>query len=706
MSNQFRKLFEPGKIGPVEVKNRIIKTANGTSFVDPDQTAGDRMITYYERLAKGGVGFLVVESCGTEYPLGIQHVHYDEEGNYEGVQLHMDDDRLIPSFQKLTDAVHKHDCKVSIQFQHAGPWNPTGLLPKDWSIRDIKCASALTEEELPGPDFLPCREMTRDELEEQIDLWAGAAERAYRAGFDACEINHGTAHQGNTFLSRIWNKRTDEYGPQSYENRTRFLRRIVEEAKRRTGPNFAVHVLMNGAEYNHPKATTLEEGVELVKCVAEVADGINLRGERYGHRGGLIQPDRILYPEPPDDLPKDYDWSRNGRGASVPLVEAVKAAGVKVPVWTACRLDPVLGEEYLRKGSLDFVGMTRRLLADPDLPNKAKEGRLEDIRWCNGCLYCFDCRNRNQVLACRTNPYLGKYHLPEFQPKPVTEKKKVMVIGGGPSGMESARVAARRGHEVALYEKNSFLGGLIPLAAIVKDLETEDMTKFVEYMGTQMKKEGIKVHLKSEVTRDLVQREQPDVLVIAGGAAHGKLNIPGADSRKVIKSEKLHGMLKFFLKFFSSAQMEKLSKIFMPVGKSVVVMGGTLHGCELAEYLTKRNRKVAMVHNGPDEELGDRMTIDDLDNLWPWLKQNHVPIWSDVEYLNITKKGLEVSLKDRRKYIIRGKNIISTQEWEPNNDLADQFKDLVTEIHVIGSCREPGLIVDAMREGAETGCAL
>ena len=142
----------------------------------------------------------------------------------------------------------------------------------------------MTEEELPGPDFLPCRALTIDEIEEQIDLWGSAAERAYRAGFDACEINHATAHQGNTFLSRIWNKRTDEYGAQNYENRTRFLRRCVEEAKKRTGPEFAVHVLMNAAEYNHPRATTLEEGAEMARRVAEVADGINVRGERYGHR--------------------------------------------------------------------------------------------------------------------------------------------------------------------------------------------------------------------------------------------------------------------------------------------------------------------------------------------------------------------------------------------------------------------------------------
>ena len=706
MSNRFHKLFEPGMIGPVKVKNRIIKTANGTSFMDEDQTCGDRMIAYYERLAKGGVGFLVVESCGVEYPLGIQHIHYHDDGTYEGVQLHFDDDRLIPGFQRLTEAVHKHGCKVSIQFQHAGPWNPTGLLPRDPKIREIICASAMTEEELPGPDFLPCREMTLEEIDKQVDIWASAAERAYRAGFDACEINHATAHQGNTFLSRIWNKRTDEYGPQSYENRTRFLRRCVEESKRRTGPNFAVHVIMNAVEYNHPLATTLEEGAEMARRVAEVADGLNLRGERYGHRGGLIQPDRILYPEPPDDLPKDYDWSRGGKGASVPLVEAVKAKGVKIPVWTACRLDPELGEEYLRKGSLDFVGMTRRLLADPELPNKAREGRLEDIRWCNGCLHCFDMRNRNKRLECRINPTLGRELETEFQSKPAPRGKKVLVIGGGPSGMEAARVAAKRGHDVVLYEKGSYLGGLIPVAAIVKDLETEDLTLFVKYLATQLKKEGVTVHLKTEVTPEIVKREAPDALVIAAGAAHTKFDLPGADSPNLIQTEKLHGMLKFFLKFFTSAQMEKLSKLWMPVAKSVVVMGGTLHGCELAEFLTKRNRKVVIVHDGPGEELGDKMTIDDLDNLWPWLKQNHVPIWAGVAYQEITSKGLEISLKDNRKYVLKGKNIITTQDWGPNTALSDRFKAMVAETYVIGSCKEPGLIVDAMRDGARIGYAI
>jgi 2,4-dienoyl-CoA reductase (NADPH2) len=649
---------------------------------------------------------VVVESCGVEYPLGIQHVHYYEDGSYRGVQLHLDDDRFIPGFKKLTDACHKHGCAVSIQFQHAGPWNPTGLLPRDMKIRDIACASAMTREELPGPDFLPCRELTKDEIEQQIDHWAAAAERAQKAGFDACEINHATCHQGNTFLSRIWNKRTDEYGPQSYENRTRFLRRCVEEAKRRTGDAFAVHVLMNAAEYNNPKATTLEEGVGMAKLVAEVADGMNVRGERYGHRGGLIQPDRILYPEPPIDLPKDYDWSRAGKGGSVPLVEALKAAGVKIPVWTACRLDPELGEEYLAKGSLDFVGMTRRLLADPELPNKVKEGRLQDIRWCHGCLHCFDMRNRNKKLECRINATLGRELDPDFQSRPVDKKKKILIVGGGPAGMEAAHAAAKRGHDVVLYEKDAYLGGLLRLAAIVKDLETEDISKFVEYQTAQLKKYGVKVHLNKRVTPAVVRAESPDVMIIAAGAGHYTVDVPGIDKSKVIKTEKLHGMLKFFLKFLSSARIEKLSKFWMPVGKSVVVMGGALHGCELAEFLTKRNRKVVMVHDGPEEELGKGMTVDDMDNLWPWLKQKHVPVWAGVKYDRVVEGGLEITLQDSRKYLMEGKNIITTQDWQVNRDLVDQLKDLVSEVHVIGSCQSPGLIVDAIRDGAKIGRAI
>ncbi len=706
MTQRLEKILEPGMIGPVRTRNRILKTANGTSFMEADQTVGPRMVAWYEKLAKGGAGFIVVESSGVEYPLGIHHLEYLPGGGYNAVQLHFEDDRLIPGYQRLTEAVHKHGCPVSIQLFHSGPWDPTGKLPRDPKIRDVKCASAMTQEELPGPDFAPCRAMTKQEIEDQVDIWASAAERARRAGFDACELNHATCHLGNTFLSRVWNKREDEYGPQSYENRTRFLRDIVSEAKRRCGPDFAVHVLMNAAEYNHPLAMTLEEGAELAMWVATVADGLNVRSERYGHRGGLQQPDRILYPEPPVDLPKDLDWSNKGRGATVPLVEAVKRKGVTIPVWSACRLDPVIGEEYLRKGSIDFVAMTRRILADPDLPNKVIEGRLEDIRPCTGCLHCFDCRNQNKLLECRVNATLGRELIPEYQTRPATPKKKVLVVGGGPAGAEAARVAANRGHEVVLYEKEPHLGGLLPVAAVVKDLETEELTDLTKYFEIQLKKEGVRVRLGKTVDAKVVRVEKPDVLVLAGGAAHTEFDLPGSDRRGFVKTEKLHKQLKWALRVFSAAQLERLTRLWMPMAKSAVIMGGKLHGCELAEFLVKRGRQVVVVHDGPPSELGEGMTRDDLDCLWPWLKLKHVPLWTDADYRKVVGDGLEIQVPDKRVFVLEGKAVMTTQDWGPNSALVSELEGLVDEVHVVGSCREPGWIVDAIREGAQCGYAI
>ncbi|MBE0596741.1 MAG: FAD-dependent oxidoreductase [Desulfuromonadales bacterium] len=299
---------------------------------------------------------------------------------------------------------------------------------------------------------------------------------------------------------------------------------------------------------------------------------------------------------------------------------------------------------------------------------------------------------------------------PAIRPSDVPETDilacDALVVGGGPAGMEAARVAAKRGHQVVLYEKASWLGGLLPVASMVKHLETLDILTFVKYLETQIKKEGVRIHLKKEVTPEIVRQEKPDVLVLAAGAAYTKFHLPGGDGRKVLTPGGLHQQLKFFLKFFSPTTLEKLTRIWMPVGKTVVVTGGTLHGCELAEFLTKRQRKVTLIHNGPASELGEGMTGDDLMNLWPWMEKKGVVINADVQYREVTDRGLVVTDPDGRERLIEVDNVCTTQDFAPNYEALGRLGQLVPETYNVGSSEKPGLIVDAMREGARVGYAI
>ncbi|MFC1909830.1 FAD-dependent oxidoreductase [Chloroflexota bacterium] len=685
---RFAKLLEPGQLGKIKSKNRLLKSANGSSFIETTGFVGDRALAYYEALARGGLGIVIVESCGVEFPLGCQHVEH---------QFRLSDDKFIPSFSELAKVVHKHGAAIMIQFQHAGPWDPTGLLPE----RDTKAASALTRAELPGPDFAVPRAMTSEEVQEYIQIWAKAAERAWKAGFDGCEINGATCHQINTFFSRIWNKREDEYGSQSVANRARYMCDIVREAKKKCGPDFTVTCLLNVREYNHPKATTLAEGVQFAKLLQDAgADGIQVRAHIYGHREGLLQPDRLLYPEAPKWLNTELgelDWSRKGHGATVPLAAAVKKA-VTVPVYCACRLNPDLGEKFLREGKIDFVPMTRRLLADHDLPNKVIAGKLEDIRPCSGCLHCMDLRNKNKPMECRVNPDLSRER--QFEIKPAAKKKNVMVVGGGLSGIEAALVAAQRGHKVTLYEKTSKLGGLVPIAALVKDLETDVLLDLLRWFKLQLTKNNVTIKTGTNVTTAMIEQMKPDAVVLALGGTVIIPQIPGIDRKNVnilTKMDKLLLML--------GPKLTALgSKIMMPgVGKHVVVMGGEHHGCEIAEFLIKRGRKVTVVHTGT--EFAEGMTVDDKLRLFPWFDEKGVKLIGGVKYEEVTEKGLIVTTKEGKKMLIEADTVMPSLFLKQNLDMAKKLEGKLSEVFTVGSCfkPEPDLMVDAIYAGAEVG---
>jgi 2,4-dienoyl-CoA reductase (NADPH2) len=690
-NKHFPKLLEPGQIGQVKTKSRLIKTAQGSSVIEPDTGfVGERALNYYGALFRGGVGMLIVESCGVEYPLGTHH---------PPVQFRLHDDALIPSFSKLSALAHKYNCPIFIQLIHSGPWNPTGLR----NLNNARCSSTLTKADLPGPDFVETKAMTLDEIHMVQEMFVKASERAFKAGFDGVEINAATCTLPNSFLSKVFNRRTDEYGAGSVESRARFVTEIISSIRKRLPPQFSVIVILNVAEYNHPKATPIEEGVQFAQMFEKAgAEAIQIRGHYYGHRDGLMHPDRFFYPELPENPPKDVDWSNHGKGAILPYADALKKAGIKIPIISAVRLDPILGEKALEAGRIEFVGMTRRLLCDPELPNKVAEDRLEDIRPCLGCLYCMDVRLQNKYVMCRVNPQLNREK--EIVYEPARKKKKVLVVGAGPAGMEAARVAAIKGHEVYLYDKYPKLGGLIPLAAMLKDIEINEMTDVVKWFGVQLKKLGVQVRLGKEATQEVINQIKPEVIIVAVGGKHTVPDIPGFDSVKVITSANLHAQIKPLLKYFSPQTMERLTKLYMPVGKTIVLIGGRIQGCETAEFLTKRGRKVTIVDTS--ENIGEGMTGDDKALLFPWFDKKGVKRYLGAKLEKIANGKLNIVTKEGEKITLEADTLMTALPLAPNDDLMKKFQGKAPEVYFVGDCSDPKLIAEATATGALTAAKL
>ena len=370
-----------------------------------------------------------------------------------------------------------------------------------------------------------------------------------------------------------------------------------------------------------------------------------------------------------------------------------------MPVLVAGRLDAELGEEALREGKLDFVGMTRRLLADPDYPRKVAEGRLEDIAPCGGCLYCWHLRGLSKDLSCRINPALGKER--EFQIMPAGKKKKVLIVGGGPAGLEAARVAALRGHEVLLYEKSHQVGGLMPLAAIVKDVESEAILDQIRYFKTQLRKLGVTTKVDKEVDPSTADSLKPDAIVVAGGGSPSAPGILGIDNRKVVDSSKMHAKLKTALRFLGAKSLEKFTKMWMPVGRKVVVIGGAVQGCQLAEFLAKRGKQVTIVDES--EKLGEGLLSEDPVRLFAWFKEKGVRMMAGVAYEKIIDEGLVVTTKEGKRETIEADSILTALPLLPNPDLLKAMEGKAKEVYVAGDCKEAGFMHDAIRDGALIG---
>ncbi len=692
MTVRYEHLFSPTNIGKVQLKNRIVKTAAQTYFFESGENrVGTLAKAFYGAVAKGGAGLIITETPAMEWPLL-------EEGDR---RFRIDNDKYIKNLAELSAEVHKYGVPIFSQLYHRGPWSGIYAL-----IAEPCAASAVT---YPSPfdvhDEKPPHVLTIDEIEELVDRFASGTARLQAAGWDGIEINAAADHLFHGFLSRFWNKRDDKYGPQSMENRTRFIVDVIKEIKRRCGQDFPVQILMNAIEVGLPgdEALSIEDAKQIAKIYESVGvDSLHVRSHWAGMHQGSYNQENMFYPEPHiplKDFPKELDWSHHGALAQVPLAPIIKSV-VKIPVMTVGLIDADSGDEIVRTGKADLIGINRRFFADSNWANKVREGHEEDIQPCTHCGTCNT--NYNEVRYCRINACFGTESY-EMAPK-ATKKKKVVVVGAGPSGMQAARVAAARGHDVTLYESGGYLGGAVALASMVKGFEIEELPKFLKFFRTQVKKNGVKVKMHKLFDDAALAEEKPDALVVAVGGIPTKPNVPGYELKNVVKTAELYGLLKFMIALVGPQMLRKLTAIWMPVGKKVVIVGGAIQGCQLTEFLMRRGRTVTIVEEG--EELGQWLVPERKTRLFYWFDQKKVERLTGVKLVKFSKEGVTIETKEGKTRLLECKTIIPVLPFSPNKELAEKAKGKVAEIYTIGDCDSPAVIPDSTKAGWKIGNAL
>jgi 2,4-dienoyl-CoA reductase-like NADH-dependent reductase (Old Yellow Enzyme family) len=487
---QFKHLFTPLKIGSFTVKNRIVSTGHLSNFA-VQGLPSERHFNYWLSKARGGVGLIVTED---------QAVHFS--GGSEPFVIQASRDECIEPFRRITSAVHEHGTKMVAQLFHPA----SNFFPGREEGQPLWSAGPVAA----NFNFESTHEIDRDEIREVIDAFASSAARMREAGLDGVELMGAHGFLMEQFLSPRTNRRSDEYGG-SEENRTRFVRELMAAVRQAVGRDFTVGMRVSGDQFQRG-GLSLDDMKRICAALSDTGD-IDYLSVSIGMGGAIIPPMYVA------------------GGAFVYLAAGIKEE-VDIPVFCAGRVvDPIKAEDILAKNQADMVAMTRACLCDPELPNKAREGRLDEIRYCIGCNEgCWGRSAQKLPISCALNPSAGREEEMKITPAPV--KKKVMVIGGGLAGMEAARVAAMRGHSVTLYERGTELGGQLQIAARAPG--RQDMAEPVRYYNRQFELLGVDARLGMEVTPELVEQENADTVIVATGGVAAKASFPGSDNPNVV----------------------------------------------------------------------------------------------------------------------------------------------------------------------------
>jgi 2,4-dienoyl-CoA reductase (NADPH2) len=684
VDKKFETLFTPFKIRGIELKNRMVKSPQGTYTSTHDGAPSEDFYPYLEALAKGGVGLIIVEATVVDAPLGLPIFPWRI----------LTEDKFIPYYARMAELVHQYGTKIILQLFHAGPSHPQAF-----SKLQPVSASSIPPAESPSPLFNQARELTIPEIKDIEAKFVQAAGRIKNAGLDGVEFHGGHRYLINAFLSPGYNRRQDEYGNGTLENRARMAVDILKETKQKFGSeDFIIGIRMNGQEWGLKKGISQTDSNGFAKLFqAAGADYLHVSG--YGYHDFLWSywPEQLNFPEPTEEV-KPWLKTVKKPGFIVLSAEQIKKQ-VEIPVIGGGRIQPDVADTDIKENKMDLYFIGRRLFADPELPNKLAAGKVEDIAPCTACRECWDAISHLQKVQCRINTTL--LNETENAIKPAVRKKKVLIIGSGPAGMEAARVAALRGHDVTIYERESRLGGQLNLAAMIKGLDVENLDDFIDYFKVQFSKLGIKIKLGKTADSSVIAEERPDVVVVATGGKSVTPLIPGIDKKIVLKSSALYEQSRSFLNLLGSQNLRRITRSWMPVGKTVVVMGGDIQGLELAEFLVKRGRKVTVVEEG--DKFGVNLVAITAGQLIPWLTQKGVTMISGAKFKEVTDDGLVVTGKDGELMTLPADNILTALPLAPDITALDLFKGKAPEVYAAGDCREPRRVLHAVHDGARVG---
>lgn len=650
MSSNYPNLFSSLRIGNITLKNRIEVAPMGA---EPNTSGylSEQNLAAFERRAQGGAAIVTRGET-------LVHAH---TGSAHGNKCNLDNEDFMPSHLQLTDRIHQHNALASIEILHSG-----ARAHPQYTGGVVYGPSA--QPGVYGVDITP---MDEDMMNQIADAFAHGAYVAKFGGFDMVMIHGGHGWLLSEFLSPLYNSRTDKYGG-SIENRARFPLMVLDRIRRAVGPGFPIEFRMSGDEFMEG-GYGLDEAVEFARMLDGKVDLIHVSATSFRDvdSGCRMFPSAFL-----------------PHGCNVYLAEAVKKA-VKTPVATVGALsDPAYMEDIIASGKADVIVMGRQILADPDFPNKVRAGRFDEVRPCIRCNHCLSldfvpyvdmCSG---ISECSVNPQVGR-DLKEgvYQPKP--QPKKVLVIGGGPGGMEAALKAEAQGHEVILVEKEGRLGGMLKTAARNVPFK-QDLKRYMEYLIRMIERKAVRVMLHTEATPKLIKEIAADTVVCAVGAEPIALKIPGIDRKEVIR-------------------ITDLCDQTVKFGDKIVVIGGGLIGCEEGLSLAMEGRDVTIL------EMTDRVAKDaavlHLKAMLLEYEKNkeHLRIVTGVTCTAIDDDGVHVCGKDGKECIYEADTVFVAAGMKAKIAEVERLRTMDADFVTAGDCIKPGKVLQAVRGGYFAG---